>query len=81
MTNAVQVNCVVGLGAGNPLATGCSTSNGIYNNPTSMTLTNNQYNADGSLNQSRLTPRTAGFGAANGALPMRNIQLELRLEF
>jgi len=45
------------------------------------TLLNNQYNADSSLNQNRPTPRTAGFGAANGALPMRNIQLELRLGF
>jgi hypothetical protein len=32
-----------------------------------MTVVNNQYNADGSINSSRLTPRTAGFGAANGA--------------
>ena len=55
--------------------------NWIFDNPASMTLVNNQYNADGSLNQSRLTPRNAGFGAANGALPMRNIQLEVRLEF
>jgi hypothetical protein len=38
-----------------------------YNNPTSLTVQNNQYNADGTLNQSRLTPRTAGFGAATGA--------------
>jgi hypothetical protein len=79
VTNAVQINCVVG--AANPLPTGCTASNGIYNNPTSMTLVNNQYNADSSLNQNRLTPRTAGFGAANGAWPMRNIQLELRLQF
>jgi Carboxypeptidase regulatory-like domain/TonB-dependent Receptor Plug Domain len=39
-----------------------------FDNPTSMTLQNNQFNADGSLNQSRLTPRTAGFGAATGAV-------------
>jgi hypothetical protein len=39
-----------------------------FDNPTSMILQNNQFNADGSLNQSRLTPRTAGFGAANGAV-------------
>jgi hypothetical protein len=39
-----------------------------YDNPTSMTLVNNQFNADGSLNQARLTPRTAGFGAATTAV-------------
>ena len=52
-----------------------------FNNPTSMTAVNNQFNADGSLNQGRLTPRSAGFGAATGALAMRNIQLQLRLQF
>lgn len=52
-----------------------------FNNPTSMTLVNNQFNADGSLNQSRLTPRNAGFGAATGATAMRNIQLQLRFQF
>jgi hypothetical protein len=39
-----------------------------FNNPTEMRLVNNQFNADGSLNQSRLTPRSAGFGAATGAV-------------
>ena len=38
-----------------------------YNNPTSMTVVNNQYNADGSINQTRLLPKAAGFGAAQGA--------------
>jgi hypothetical protein len=38
-----------------------------YNNPTSMQVVNAEYNADGTINQSRLTPRTAGFGAATGA--------------
>ncbi len=52
-----------------------------FNNPTSMTLVNNQFNADGSLNQARLTPRTAGFGAATSAQAMRNIQLQLRFQF
>jgi hypothetical protein len=52
-----------------------------FNNPTSMTLQNNQFNADGSLNQSRLTPRTAGFGAATAAEAMRNIQLQVRFQF
>jgi hypothetical protein len=52
-----------------------------YNNPTSMALVNNQFNADGSLNPARLTPRSAGFGAATGAREMRNIQLQLRFQF
>jgi len=52
-----------------------------FNNPTSMTLVNNQYNADGTLNQNRLTPRNAGFGAANGAQAMRTIELQLRFQF
>jgi hypothetical protein len=52
-----------------------------FNNPTSMTLTNNQYNADGTLNASRVKPNNAGFGAANGAQALRNIQLQLRFQF
>ena len=60
--------------------TGRSTS-ANFDNPTSMTLANNQFNADGSLNQSRLTPRNAGFGAATGAGALRNIQLQLRFQF
>jgi hypothetical protein len=52
-----------------------------FDNPTSMTLVNNQFNADGSLNQARLTPRNAGFGAATGAQALRNIQLQVRVQF
>jgi hypothetical protein len=67
--------------AGNwTVITGRNTS-AQFNNPTSMTLANNQYNADGSLNASRLTPRNAGFGAANAAQNMRNIQLQVHLRF
>ena len=59
---------------------GRSTS-ATYNNPTSMTVTNNQFNTDGSLNTNRLKPKDAGFGAANGARGLRNIQLQLRFQF
>jgi hypothetical protein len=38
-----------------------------YSSPSNLTVVNNQFNADGTLNQSRLTPRSAGFGAATGA--------------
>jgi hypothetical protein len=56
-------------------------STATFNNPTSMTITNNQFNADGSLNTARSTPRNAGFGAANAANAMRNVQLQLRFQF
>jgi hypothetical protein len=52
-----------------------------FDNPTSMTLVNNQYMADGSLNPARLKPNQAGFGAANAALPLRNIQMQVRFQF
>ena len=42
---------------------------------------NNQYNADGSLNQSRLKPNNAGFGAATNAQALRNLQLQIRFQF
>ena len=50
-------------------------------NPTTQVVRNNQYNADGSVNAERLTPRTAGFGAANGAQDMRSVQIQLRFQF
>jgi hypothetical protein len=46
-----------------------------------MTLQNNQYNADGTLNQNRLQPKSAGFGAATTAYALRNIQLQVRFQF
>lgn len=53
-----------------------------YNSPaTSSTITNNQFTADGSLNPSRLTPATAGGGAATGAQPMRTVQMQIRFMF
>ena len=55
-------------------------SSATFNNPTSMTLVNNQYNGT-TLNSARLTPATAGFGAATAAAAMRNIQLEARIQF
>ena len=53
-----------------------------YNSPaTPTTVTNNQYNADGSLNTARIRPETAGFGAATGAHPPRSAQFQLRFQF
>ena len=45
------------------------------------TVTNSQYNADGTLNAARLQPLSAGFGAATGAQAMRTAQLQLRFQF
>ena len=55
--------------------------NVIYRSPTDLTIVNSQYLPDGSLDPARLTPRTAGFGAATGAQPMRNMQLQIRFGF
>jgi hypothetical protein len=38
-----------------------------YASPTNLTVSNNQYLADGTLNPSRLLPKAAGFGAATAA--------------
>jgi hypothetical protein len=64
----------------------------IFNNPTSMTLTNSEYLPDGSLNPNRLLPKNAGFGAATGALQNggqaglgnnynRTVMLQARFQF
>ena len=53
-----------------------------YNNPADpTTIRNNQFNADGTLNTARLTPATAGAGAATGAQAMRTLQLQIRFTF
>jgi hypothetical protein len=52
-----------------------------FNNPTSMTLTNSEYSAPGVIASGKSLPQNAGFGAANGAQTMRNIQLEVRIGF
>jgi hypothetical protein len=49
-----------------------------FDNPTNMNILNSQFNADGSINQN---PRTAGFGAANRALPLRSVQVQVRFSF
>jgi hypothetical protein len=49
--------------------------------PTNQTLTNNQFNADGSLNTARVKPNQAGFGAVTGAQAMRSVQAQVRFQF
>jgi hypothetical protein len=51
-----------------------------FNNPTSMAFVNAEYTS-GAINTGRSLPVNAGFGAANAAQTMRNIQLELRIAF
>ena len=55
--------------------------NVIYRSPTDLTVVNAQYLPDGTLDPARRTPRTAGFGAATGAQPMRNMQVQIRFMF
>ena len=52
-----------------------------FNNPTSMTLTNGEYSSPGVIANGKSEPQNAGFGAANAAQTMRNIQLEVRIGF
>ena len=49
--------------------------------PTNQTVLNPQYNADGTLNQARLLPQNAGFGAATAAQAPRTVQVQLRFQF
>jgi hypothetical protein len=49
--------------------------------PTNLTIRNSQTLADGSVDPTRLTPRTAGFGAATRALDMRTMQVQVRYRF
>ena len=52
-----------------------------YNSPTDLTVRNPQFNADGSLNESRLKPNNAGFGAVTAAGNMRTVRLTARFSF
>jgi hypothetical protein len=52
-----------------------------FDNPTNMNILNSQTLPDGSLNPQRRTPRTAGFGAANGAANLRSMQVLVRFSF
>jgi hypothetical protein len=56
-------------------------TNVIYRSPTDQTIVNSQYLPDGTLDPARLQPKNAGFGAAIGAQPMRNLQLSIRFAF
>jgi hypothetical protein len=52
-----------------------------YVSPTNLTIRNPQTLSDGSLDPARLTPRTAGFGAATSAQGLRRMQFMARFSF
>jgi hypothetical protein len=52
-----------------------------YTNPTDLTIRNSQTLPDGSIDPNRLTPRTAGFGAATNAEALRSMQMQIRFSF
>jgi hypothetical protein len=52
-----------------------------YNNPIDQVILNPQYNADGTLVQSRLKPNASGFGAVTGTVNPTTVQLQLRFSF
>ncbi len=52
-----------------------------YNSPTDQSLRNSQTLADGSVDPSRLKPKSAGFGAVRGAQNMRTMQFTARFSF
>jgi Carboxypeptidase regulatory-like domain len=53
----------------------------LLSSPTAQLVGNSETLPDGTLNPARLTPRTAGFGAATGAQSMRSLQLTARFSF
>jgi len=52
-----------------------------YDNPTSKNILNAQYNADGTLNQNRLKPNQAGFGAVSSWSTPLTLQVQIRFQF
>ncbi len=63
------------------IITNRSTSMTLNSPNTPTTIVNNQYNTDGSLNQARLTPQNAGFGAATAWQNPRTLQAYIRFSF
>ncbi len=57
-------------------------STGIqFNSTTDMTVRNSQYLADGTMDPNRRLPNQAGFGAANSAMALRSVQLQVKFLF
>ena len=66
---------------GPALVTGRVTSMTLSNPSDPTTIVNNQFNADGSLNQARVRPQNAGFGAVNAWQAARTVQAYIRFKF
>ena len=49
--------------------------------PQNQTVRNSQFLANGDVDPARLRTTAAGFGAVNGAMDMRAIQLQVRFQF
>jgi hypothetical protein len=49
--------------------------------PTDPRIRNAQFDENGNLDQNRLTPRNAGFGAVQGAENLRSVQVQVRFRF
>ena len=64
----------------NVIFSGRSTNMSL-DNITNKTLTNFQYNPDGSVVESRLRPNQAGFGAVTGAQTLREVQARVSFQF
>ena len=65
----------------NSQITGRVNSMTMNSQATNTTIVNNQYNADGSVNQTRVQPQNAGFGAANSWQAPRTMQAYIRFSF
>jgi hypothetical protein len=52
-----------------------------YTNPVAQTVRNSQYLADGSIDPTRLTPQTGGFGSVSSANNMRTVRATIRFSF
>ncbi len=51
------------------------------NSATNQTVRNGQFDASGAMDQGRLQPRNAGFGAANNAASLRTVQGQIKFQF
>ena len=77
IVNDWQLSGILTAGTGAPY----SVTTLQVTSPLNLTPSNPQYDASGSLVQTRLTPQNAGFGAANGAQNMRSMQMQIRFQF
>jgi len=63
------------------LVTGRASSMTLSSPSDPVTIVNNQYNADGTLNTTRVKPQNAGFGGVTGWQNARTVQAYIRFKF